>query len=173
MARLMARARAMLKPVRSLERARLQYGVIPYRRGKGRIEIMLITSRNTRRWIVPKGWPLARKPSREVARLEALEEAGLEGTIGKRAVGSFHYHKRLKDGSVVLCRVAVFAFEVGRELENWLESNERQRRWFDAQRAIKLVREPELKALIGAFVRRLESGELPAFALDARNAGRS
>lgn len=116
---------------------------------------MLITSRNTRRWIVPKGWPLARKPSRDVARLEALEEAGLEGTIGKRRFGSFHYHKRLKDGSIVLCRVDVFTFEVGRQLENWLEQRERKRRWFDSGRAIKLVREPELKALIAALARGL------------------
>ena len=138
------------------QRERLQYGVIPYRRAKDGIEIMLITSRNTRRWIVPKGWPLARTPSRDVARLEALEEAGVEGTIGKRRFGFFHYHKRLKDGSVVLCRVDAFAFEVARELDNWLERRERKRRWFDANRAIKLVREPELKTLIAAFVRSLE-----------------
>ena len=149
----MAPARPIAKPV---PRPRLQYGAIPYRRAKDGIEIMLITSRSTRRWIVPKGWPLARTPSRDVARLEALEEAGLEGTIGKRRFGFFHYQKRLKDGSVVLCRVDVFAFEVGRQLDNWLERSERKRRWFDAQRAIKLVREDELKALILALVRSLE-----------------
>jgi len=154
----MAPARAITRPVRARRPARLQYGVIPYRRDKDRIEIMLITSRSTRRWIVPKGWPLARKPSREVAQIEALEEAGLEGTIGKRRFGFFHYHKRLKDGSIVLCRVDVFAFEVGRQLDHWLERRERKRRWFDAQSAIKLVREAELKALIKALVRSLEDG---------------
>ena len=152
----MAPAQAILKRPAPLQPTRPQYGVIPYRRGKDRIEIMLVTSRKTRRWIVPKGWPIGRKPSREVARLEALEEAGLEGTLGKRAFGSFHYHKRLKDGSVVLCRVDVFAFEVGRQLRAWPERGERQRRWFDSERAIKLVREQELKALIGALVRGLE-----------------
>jgi 8-oxo-dGTP pyrophosphatase MutT (NUDIX family) len=157
MARVMAPARAIVRPIQPVPRPRLQYGVIPYRRSKDRIEIMLITSRNTRRWIVPKGWPLDRTPSRDVARLEAFEEAGLEGTMGKRRFGSFHYHKRLKDGSVILCRVDVFAFEVGREHENWLEQSERKRRWFDAKRAIKLVREPELRALIAALVRELDN----------------
>ena len=152
----MAPAERIVKPAARVQRTRLQYGAIPYRRAKDGIEIMLITSRSTRRWIVPKGWPLARKPSRDVARLEALEEAGLEGTMGKRRFGSFHYHKRLKDGSIVLCRVDVFAFEVGRQLDDWLERRERKRRWFDAKRAIKLVRERELKALIGALVRSLE-----------------
>lgn len=109
-------------------RARPQYGVVAYRRGRHRIEILPITSRHTGRWIIPKGWPLGRMPPREVARLEALEEAGLEGTLDKRPFGSFHYHKRLKDRSVVLCRVSVFAFEVGRQLETWLERSERMRR---------------------------------------------
>lgn len=155
----MAPARGMSQPAPSVPRTRRQYGVIPYRRGQDRIEIMLITSRNTRRWIVPKGWPLARKSARDVAQLEALEEAGLEGTIGKRRLGSFHYHKRLKDGSVVPCRVDVFALEVARQLKTWLERRERERRWFASERAIKLVREPELKELIRAFVLSLAATE--------------
>ena len=158
----MAPAQQILRPVPPAHQARQQYGVIPYRRGKDCIEIMLITSRNTRRWIVPKGWPLDRTPSRDVARLEAFEESGVEGTIGKRRFGSFHYHKRLKDGSIVLCRVDVFAFEVGRQLDNWLERKERKRRWFDPERAIKLVREQELKALIRALVRSLETAIEPS-----------
>jgi 8-oxo-dGTP pyrophosphatase MutT (NUDIX family) len=154
----MAPAHATAKLDPPAQRPKLQYGVIPYRhrRAKDRIEIMLITSRHTRRWIVPKGWPIARTPARDVARREALEEAGLEGAIGQRPFGSFHYQKRLKDGSVVPCRVNVFAFEVERQLKEWLERGERKRRWFDAERAIKLVREQELKELISALVRSLE-----------------
>jgi 8-oxo-dGTP pyrophosphatase MutT (NUDIX family) len=164
----MAAAQAIVKLGSSVQRTRLQYGVIPYRRAKDRIEIMLITSRNARRWVVPKGWPIGRKPSREVARLEALEEAGLEGTIGERPFGSFRYQKRLKDGSIVVCRVYVFAFEVGRQLKTWLERSERKRRWFDSERAIKLVREEELKELIRAFVRSFENSNRPTFSSDAR-----
>jgi len=153
----MAPAHAIVKLVPPVQRGRLQYGVIPYRRAKNRIEIMLITSRKTQRWIVPKGWPIAQRPPREVARVEALEEAGLEGMIGKRPFGSFHYQKRLKDGSFVVCRVDVFGFEVGRQLKTWPERSERKRRWFDSERAIKLVREEELKELIGALVHSVQN----------------
>ena len=167
----MARAQAMAKPDPPVQRPKLQYGVLPYRQplGKDRIEIMLITSRKTQRWIVPKGWPIARMPARDVARLEALEEAGLEGTIAQRPFGSFHYQKRLKDGSVVLCRVDVFAFEVGRQLTSWMERSERKRRWFDSERAIKLVREQELKELIAALVRGLENGSRASLDCNAQN----
>ena len=155
----MAPAPATAKVDPPAQRPRRQYGVIPYRHrnDKDRIEIMLITSRNTRRWIVPKGWPIGRKPPRDVARREALEEAGLEGSIGQQPFGAFHYQKRLKDGSVVPCRVDVFAFEVERQLKTWLERSERKRRWFDSERAIKLVREQELKNVIAALVRSLEA----------------
>jgi 8-oxo-dGTP pyrophosphatase MutT (NUDIX family) len=153
----MTAARTMAVPTPSDQQAKRQYGVIPYRRANDGIEIMLITSRKTRRWIVPKGWPISRKPSREVARLEALEEAGLEGTIGKRPFGYFHYPKRLRDGSVVVCRVDVFALEVGRQRETWPECSERKRRWFESRRAIELVRERELKTLIGTLVVRLKT----------------
>ena len=154
----MAPAHATAKLDLPAQRPKLQYGVIPYRhrRAKDRIEIMLITSRNTHRWIGPKGWPIARTPARDVARREALEEAGLEGAMGPHPFGSFHYQKRLKDGSVIPCRVDVFAFEVERQCKTWLERGERKRRWFDAERAIKLVREEELKELISALVRSLE-----------------
>jgi len=149
-------ARATAAPAPPRPRTRRQYGVVPYRRVKDRIEILLITSRNTGRWIIPKGWPIGRKPPRDVARLEALEEAGLEGAIAKRPCGAFHYQKRLNDGAVVLCRVSVFALEVGRQRRIWPESRERKRRWFAAERAIALVREAELKALIGVLLRSLE-----------------
>lgn len=164
-----AHATAKLNP--PAQRPKLQYGVIPYRHGraKDRIEIMLITSRNTRRWIVPKGWPIGRKPARDVARREALEEAGLEGAIGQSPFGSFHYQKRLKDGSVIPCRVDVFAFEVERQRKTWLERSERKRRWFDSERAIKLVREQELKTLIGALVRSLEQGRRGTLGDDTPN----
>ncbi|HLI21019.1 MAG TPA: hypothetical protein VKV32_07870 [Stellaceae bacterium] len=96
---------------------------------------------------------MGRKQPRDVARIEALEEAGLEGIVSRRAAGFFHYLKRLKAGSVVLCRVEVFAFAVRRQRKTWLESSERDRRWFAAERAIELVREPELKELIATVAR--------------------
>jgi hypothetical protein len=91
--------------------------------------------------------------------------------MGPRPLGSFHYQKRLKDGSVVPCRVDVFAFEVERQRKTWLERSERKRRWFDSERAIKLVREQELKALISALVRRLEEEKRAALGGNAQNLG--
>jgi ADP-ribose pyrophosphatase YjhB (NUDIX family) len=152
----MTTARTTSEPTPSSPRARRQYGVIPYRLARDRIEILLITSRNTRRWVVPKGWPIGRKHPREVARVEALEEAGLEGTLGQRSLGFFHYAKRLKDGLVVICRVEVFALAVERQLKTWAESDERKRRWFAAEQAVEAVREDELKALIAALAADLE-----------------
>lgn len=148
-------ARAIATIAAAVQRPQHQYGVIPYRLRKDQVEIMLITSRNARRWVIPKGWPIGRKPPRDVARIEALEEAGLEGKLGKQPVGFFHYRKRLASGAAVLCRVEVFALAVRRQRKTWLESHERTRQWFATDRAIELVRETELKELIARVARAL------------------
>src|SRR5437868_8722745 len=90
-------------------RRRIQYGALPYRlRGISRPQVMLITSRETGRWVIPKGWPQKRrKPYRAAAR-EAREEAGIVGTVGREPIGSYSYRKRLKSGNVVACEVRVF-----------------------------------------------------------------
>jgi 8-oxo-dGTP pyrophosphatase MutT (NUDIX family) len=84
---------------------RVQYAALPYRlRGTLRPEVMLVTSRGSRQWIIPKGWPhKGRAPHRSAAR-EAFEEAGVVGVIDRRPVGSFPYEKRLKNGGVVSLR---------------------------------------------------------------------
>lgn len=148
-------ARTLASIAAAAQRPQHQYGVIPFRIRKDRVEIMLITSRNARRWVVPKGWPIGRKPPRQVARIEALEEAGLEGRLGKQPVGFFHYLKRIDSGAVVLCRVEVFTLAVRRQRKTWLESHERTRRWFPSEHAIELVREAELKELIATVARAL------------------
>jgi 8-oxo-dGTP pyrophosphatase MutT (NUDIX family) len=78
-------------------RDHMQYAALPFRVGAdGRPQVLLLTSRETKRWVIPKGWPMHGKKPREVAAQEAFEEAGLVGTlIGKRPVGSFHYAKEL------------------------------------------------------------------------------
>ena len=81
---------------RATGRRRVQYAALPYRlNGKTRTEVMLVTSRETRRWIIPKGWPQKGKAPHDSAAREAFEEAGVVGAVGKRAVGSFPYQKRL------------------------------------------------------------------------------
>src|SRR5262252_799126 len=92
---------------------RLQYAALPYRMSKkDRAEFMLVTSRETRRWIIPKGWPKKGKSPRRSAADEAFEEAGVVGAVGKHPAGSFIYKKRLKNGGWVQCEVRVFPLKV-------------------------------------------------------------
>ena len=82
---------------------------------------MLVTSRETGRWIIPKGWPKKRKTPYASAAREALEEAGVVGKVGKDPIGSYSYKKRLKNGAVVACDVQVFPLKVKRQQTSWPE----------------------------------------------------
>jgi 8-oxo-dGTP pyrophosphatase MutT (NUDIX family) len=131
-----------------------QYAALPYRRNKkGVIEIMLVTSRETRRWIVPKGWPIAGVAPHNLAALEAMEEAGLLGKIGEKPIGSYRYDKKRGDGSVVNCTVDTFALEVEQQMPTWPEQDERKTKWFAPEDAASQVREPELRDMIKKFAK--------------------
>src|SRR5437660_10491660 len=87
---------------------RVQYAALPYRlSGKSRTEVMLVTSRETQRWIIPKGWPQSGKAPHDSAAREAFEEAGAVGAVGTRAVGSCPYQTRVKYGGVTVFEVEV------------------------------------------------------------------
>jgi 8-oxo-dGTP pyrophosphatase MutT (NUDIX family) len=128
---------------------RKQYAALPYRVFDDQgLQVMLITSRGTGRWIVPKGWPMAGlKPWRAAAR-EAYEEAGIVGEIDKRAAGHYDYQKRLDDGTVTTCQVDVFPLRVKEELPRWPEQDQRTRRWFSPEEASGLVDEEGLQSLL-------------------------
>jgi 8-oxo-dGTP pyrophosphatase MutT (NUDIX family) len=134
----------------------IQYAALPYRvNANARTEVLLITSKQTRRWIIPKGWPHKDKdkaPHRSAAR-EAFEEAGVIGAVGRRAIGSFSHDKRLKNGGVVTCKVLVFPLKVDRQDKKWPEKEERQVRWLSANRAAKTVTHPKLSEIIGRLAR--------------------
>jgi 8-oxo-dGTP pyrophosphatase MutT (NUDIX family) len=133
----------------SATKVQLQYAALPWRRRPGAgIEIMLITSRDTGRWVIPKGWPVPGLSPPKSAAQEAREEGGLVGRVGERPVGSYHYDKRLPDGSAVPCAVEVFALEVQRQLRSWPEQDQRQTRWFGVPEAVEAVQEPELRAMM-------------------------
>ncbi len=132
---------------------RAQYGALPFRTFEGRLEILLATSRETRRWIIPKGWPMRWTSPHRAAAREAFEEAGIKGEIGRTPIGSYDYEKRLRDGAVVLCRVEVFPLQVAQERRRWPEYRQRERAWFLPEDAAAAVREPELAALIRGFAR--------------------
>ena len=134
---------------------RVQYAALPYRRrANSRTQVMLVTSRETGRWIIPKGWPKKRKAPHASAAREALEEAGVVGEIGRDPIGSYSYKKRLKSGAVVACEVHVFPLEVKHQQKRWLEKSEREFHWFSSTDAAKAVKEPVLSDIIRTFPKR-------------------
>lgn len=127
-----------------------QYGALPFRVRDG-LEILLITSRETQRWIIPKGWPMERKTPAGAAATEAWEEAGVKGEVFEAAVGAYRYDKVLKKGEAVRCRVDVFPLRVLVQTISWPESDQRTLRWFTPDEAADAVAEPELAELIRTF----------------------
>jgi 8-oxo-dGTP pyrophosphatase MutT (NUDIX family) len=112
---------------------------------------MLVTSRETRRWIIPKGWPQKGKAPCDSAAREAFEEAGVVGVVGKRSLGSYPYQKRLKNGVIEVCEVHVFPLKVRRQSKEWPEQEQRDVRWLSAREAAETVKEP----MLGEIIRRL------------------
>ncbi|MBL8771726.1 MAG: NUDIX hydrolase [Phenylobacterium sp.] len=131
---------------------RTQYAALPWRRREdGEVEVLLITSRETRRWVIPKGWPMKDKEPGPCAAQEAFEEAGVVGEPRRRSLGAYHYDKRLRSGRTQHVRVQVFPMEVAEERDIWPEMAERDRNWTTPAEAARLVDEPELKALLAKF----------------------
>ncbi|MHA6644807.1 NUDIX hydrolase [Mesorhizobium sp. A623] len=125
-----------------------QVAAIPYRLDQnGELEVLLITSRETRRFIVPKGWPMKGKSGRKAATIEAAEEAGVVGTMQKAPGGAYSYWKRLSS-SFVRVNVVVYLLSVTEELAGWRERKTRRRAWLAPAEAALLVDEPELATLI-------------------------
>jgi 8-oxo-dGTP pyrophosphatase MutT (NUDIX family) len=137
----------------ALAASNIQYAALPWRRTADAVEILLITTRNTKRWIVPKGWPLDGRSPRECAAQEALEEAGVLGEVGRKPLGWFSYDKLRKSGEVLHCKVQVYAMEVARQRRSWAEKAARQTRWCSPQEALTHVSEPGLRQIISKFAR--------------------
>jgi ADP-ribose pyrophosphatase YjhB (NUDIX family) len=125
-----------------------QYGALPFRVGRDGVEVMLITSRETKRWVIPKGWPMAGKKPHRVAEIEAFQEAGVKGVISKKPAGVYPYSKTLTRGESRLCLVAVFPLRVTLEKVTWRETGERERQWFPQDVAAELVEEGSLARII-------------------------
>jgi 8-oxo-dGTP pyrophosphatase MutT (NUDIX family) len=137
----------------------VQYAALPYRfTPAAALEILLVTTRRSRRWIIPKGWPIkGLKPPKSAAR-EAFEEAGVRGKIGAKSVGVFTYDKMLDEhGIEVRCEVKVYPLLVKRQSEEWPEFEQRLIQWAEPAKAVALIKEPELKKLVAAFANRLDA----------------
>ena len=126
-----------------------QMAALPLRQSdSGDWRILMITSRDTGRWVLPKGWPMKGKNLRQAAEQEALEEAGVIGQISKNPIGVYHYLKRIEDGADIPCEVVLYPMRVTKLLRRWPERNERKRKWFSAKGAAKRVIEEDLKDLL-------------------------
>jgi 8-oxo-dGTP pyrophosphatase MutT (NUDIX family) len=126
----------------------LQYGVVPLRAEPDGWRILLITSRETRRWVVPRGNPIRSLSPAESAAQEAFEEAGVRGTVSAAPLGSYRYDKRRRSGAIVTTEVQLFRLAVTEELDDWPEKGQRERRWVTPDEAAALVTEPDLQALL-------------------------
>ena len=129
----------------------LQYAALPWRRVHGEVQILLVTTKTTGRWIVPKGWPIPGRKPAECAAREALEEAGVVGEVAAQAVGSFSYQKRRKSGDLLSCKVEVFPMEVVRQRRSWPEKDARETCWCSINEAVARVPGLGLRRLIAKF----------------------
>jgi len=132
----------------------MQVAALCWRKVKGSKEVLLVTSRDTGRWIVPKGWPIDGMNAAESALQEAWEEAGVRGTASKaKLVGTFSYDKRLDNGTSRPLIALVYKLRVRkRDLsDRFPEVEERERLWLHPKKAAKLVDEPELQEILRRF----------------------
>lgn len=127
-----------------------QVAALPFRHRNGTLEVLLVTSRETKRWLIPKGWPIKGKKAHKAAAQEALEEAGVKGEVHQNAIGHYDYWKRRAE-HFDLCRVQVYPLEVSKQLKKWPEKGERDFRWFEIEEAAQQVEEPALAAVILAL----------------------
>lgn len=129
-----------------------QAGVIPYRRVRGELEVLLITSRRGRHWVIPKGIIEPHLEARDSAVQEAYEEAGVRGSLRPDALGEYAYRKW---GGI--CHVQVYLMRVEEELSDWPESHFRTRRWVSLEEALRIINQEGLRRLL----RHISAGEKP------------
>jgi ADP-ribose pyrophosphatase YjhB (NUDIX family) len=135
-----------------MPKALKQFAALPVAMMDGCMQVLLITSRETRRWIIPKGHPEKNLGASALASLEAFEEAGVAGNIEPEPIGRYQCSKRLASGKSLPCEVTVFRLDVTRYLEDWKEKGERERRWLPLAEAAEVASDGGL----GAFLAQLE-----------------
>jgi 8-oxo-dGTP pyrophosphatase MutT (NUDIX family) len=143
----MAKKKKLIRKARKAQKIR-QVAAVPCRlNDSGVPEILLVTSRTTRRFIIPKGWPISNKGDRRSAAIEAEEEAGVMGKVLRDPIGTYSYWKRLTDCFVPV-EVTVFVLLVTGVAADWDERQARRRAWLEIEDAITLIDEPELAAML-------------------------
>lgn len=136
----------LFDPETSLKRT--QYGALCWRSHRGSAQVLLVTSRDTGRWVIPKGWPGDGLDPVASAKREAWEEAGVEGAVNPRCLGFFSYSKVMTAESSLPCVVGVYGLRVQKLQRRFPERKERRRKWFSLDKAARKVAEVELRVLI-------------------------
>jgi 8-oxo-dGTP pyrophosphatase MutT (NUDIX family) len=124
-----------------------QVAALCWRKHRDQVQVLLITSRDTGRWVLPKGWPMPGHNGPEAAAVEAWEEAGVEGQVSDQVLGLFGYDKVISPVLAHPCMVTVYPLRVATLSRRFPERKERRRKWFTADKAARKVFEPELRAL--------------------------
>ena len=136
------------KSTEKQQRRGRQFAALPFAQREGERMVMLVTSRETGRWVLPKGWAEKRLTGPELAAKEALEEAGIIGKVAAERIGSYSYLKLMPKRQAVTCDVDVFLMRVDQLLDDWPERGQRQREWFTLGGAAMVVDEAELVILL-------------------------
>lgn len=134
---------------------RTQFGALVYRVVNDKTQVLLITSRGTRRWIIPKGWPMAGKTPAAAAAQEAWEEAGVEGKVFDTCLGLYPYMKAVDAKTTLPVLVMVYPLKAKNLASKFPEAGERRRKWLSPKKAASLVAEPELAKILKTFDARM------------------
>ena len=131
---------------------RTQFAALCYRVKKDKVQVLLVTSRGSGRWIVPKGWPMDGKTPGDSAAQEAWEEAGVIGTANSRPLGMFAFQKILEDDEEELpCVAMLYGVKVKSLADDFPEAGQRKRKWVSRKKAAGMVDEPELARILRDF----------------------
>jgi 8-oxo-dGTP pyrophosphatase MutT (NUDIX family) len=125
-------------------------------RPDGQIEVLLVTGKGSRRWIIPKGWPMPGMTLAEAAAQEAFEEAGVRGPVDPQPLGDFRHEKNVGPADIEV-RIVVHAMSVEQELVDYPEARSRERRWFSIAEAVEAVGSAKLGRLIAQSAERARS----------------
>lgn len=136
----------------SASQPRRQVGALVWRFDDGALQVLLVTSRDTGRFVIPKGWPMKKLADPKAAAREAFEEAGVTGKPGSKPIGHYDYNKIFGPGFALPCRVTVYPMQAAKILSKWPEKSERKRHWMLLDQAAASVHEPGLRNLIEHFV---------------------
>ena len=137
-------------PAAGKREIRTQFGALCYRVRKDKVQVLVITTRSGKSWIVPKGWPIDKATPAQSAAREAFEEAGVEGKVTGNCLGIYSYVKDVS-GDDLPCVVALFALKVKRIHTIYPERGQRKRKWLSRKKAATMVDNPELRQLIKDF----------------------